>query len=186
MFNPYYSPPKKKKLTKLPRKKNVITTRQSELSYILKHQTLAHVKSLYAECAPINNVTYDHELPADVQLTNKLTDKEKKSLKIDDRYVRVTHKNGVELTPHRYFFRSTAESRPNNELKGIWLPLEPEIVIKSPFSDNIQYSKAEGKYLQKIEITQFDEALIEKLYKYGRFIDEENVCISKYLVDKGV
>ena len=181
MFNPYYSPLSSKRPSKMPRKK-VIKGPQRALLQILKHQTLAHVKSLYTECAPINNITYDHELPADVQLT----DEEKESLEIDDRYVRVTHKNDVELTPHRYFFRSTGTSRPGNELGGIWLPLEPEIVIRSPFSNFLQFSKAEGKYLQRIEVTQLEDALIEQLHKYGRFIDEENVCLSKYLVDNGI
>lgn len=179
-YNPYFSPRGKK----LPRKVAKISDFQRQIMGYLKHMRLRTVEHLYRTCPNnILSIKYDRILPEN-DLTNSLTPDDRKYLDIDNMYIRITEINGTPIE-HKYFFKSTGTSREHDELKDIWIPLAKDIVIisNSPLTNQrvVQYSKAEGEYLNSIERQTFPDELLTQLNTYQRFITEENMCISKYL-----
>jgi len=178
-YNPYFSP-----RSKLPRKVAKISDFQRQIMGYLKHMKLSTVEHLYSTCPNnILSIKYDRILPEN-DLTNSLTPDDREYLDIDNMYIRITEINGTPIA-HKYFFKSTGTSREHDELKGVWIPLAKDIVIisNSPLTNQrvVQYSKAEGHFLNSIERQTFTDELLTQLNTYQRFITEENMCISKYL-----
>ena len=173
---------------KLLRKAPKISDAQRQIMVYLKHMELETVRRLYSTCPNnIHSINYDRVLPE--KASSLLTDGDREYLDINNRYIRITEINGIPID-HKYFFKSTGTSRERDQLKDIWIPLANDIVIisDSPLTNKkvIQYSKAEGEYLNNIERETLPDDLLAQLNTYQRFITEENTCISKYLHNQSI
>jgi len=177
-YNPYFSP-----RSKLLRTGSIISDVQRQIMGYLKHMELRTVQHLYSMCPDnIHSIKYDRVLPDTVR--SSLTPVDIEYLDIATRYIRITEINGESIN-HKYFFKSTGTSRERDQLRDIWIPLDNNIVIISTSlltgKRVIQYSKAEGHFLNIIERQTLPDELLTQLNTYQRFITEENMCISKYL-----
>tara|TARA_B100000989_G_C19507898_1_gene457383 strand:+ start:810 stop:1553 length:744 start_codon:yes stop_codon:yes gene_type:complete len=100
-----------------------------------------------------------------------------------------------------YFFKSSGSSRPGDNIEGIYFPLNYLPSVDNPDktylfeleSNGIRIKKPEDYYKSifiQISLEGYlsdkenHDALKNQLLKYGRFINEENALISKYLTNK--